>query len=230
MSAQAATSTIRFWFAFFSFFSHQFFHSLGKIFQYLNQSALFQLFFFVVLFYLSPFSCFHLKSDRFGRTLNCFPLEAESSPVCLSDVAHYTFWSLKREYILSSYSWPDAGSPYSFTSLPELSQRLRRPGPPLPPAGPAPCRAVPRRRRPGRGARQPRRHPALRRALPGRKGLQASDCRRANGLLPAAGRGPDALRMVPLPENTQKNHGGREVFPSLQNVLHSVLKWGEFLA
>lgn len=105
--------------------------------------------------------------------------------------------------------------PYSFTSLPELSQRLRRPGPPLPPAGPAPRRA-----------RQPRRHPALRRALPGRKGLQASDCRRANGLLPAAGRGPDALRMVPLPENTQKNHGGWEVFPSLQNLLHSALKWG----
>lgn len=38
--------------------------------------------------------------------------------MCLSDVAHYTFWSLKREYILSSYSWPDAGSPSLLLYLP----------------------------------------------------------------------------------------------------------------
>ena len=90
----SAVGWIFFFFLLFFFFFHQPFHSLRKVFRYLNRSALFQLLFFV-LFYLIPFSCFHLKSDRFGGALNCFPLEAESSPECLSDVPHYPFGTLK---------------------------------------------------------------------------------------------------------------------------------------
>lgn len=83
MSAQPAASTARARLAFFLFPSV--FPFLEENFSVSESKRSIPTFAVVVLFYLSPFSCFQLKSDRFGGALGCFPLEAGSSPGCRPD-------------------------------------------------------------------------------------------------------------------------------------------------
>lgn len=105
----------------------------------------------------------YLKSDRFGGTLDCFLLEAESSPVLPSDVPHYTFWSLKQEHVLSSCSWPSEGRPFCLYLLPRAlpATAMARPfaAPSRLRTGPAPARLAAAPAWLPTGGSQPRRVP-----------------------------------------------------------------------
>lgn len=199
MSAQAATSTIRFRFAFFSVFFPSVFPFLEEIFSVSESKCIIPTFLLLLLvgfffFYLSPFSCFHLKSDRLGRTPNCFPLETESSPVRLSDVPHYTFGSLKQAHILSGCSRADVGSPDGVFPCPSAPRNCGGPARRCPlPARPAPHRTAPHRLASGGAA--------------SRAAALCGEPYRGGG--GSRGRFAACPARCSLPENTQKSHGGR---------------------
>lgn len=162
---------------------------------------------------------FSFKKWQIGSNSQLFPIrdgEFTSAPFWCSPLHVREFKAGTHPKWLQSGR---CGEPRWRFPLPERSPGLRWPGPPLPPAGPP--RSSPHRTAPPRfggsgfaGSR------VVRRALPGRRGLQRPVCRLPGPVLSASSHCQKTPRKVTA---------GVGAFLSLQDALHSVLQCGEFL-